>query len=227
MLKDILTPQKLKSELEHANLSQIAKRYGVSKQYMTQVFAEYRKQYPHLFPETYPSKEWLENALKQKTILGRCNETGISYHRLRKLMEEYGIPKHTVTARFDKQKIRQQYVVYRWSDKEIAEEYGCSVYLVKKFRYDHQIFKNDRLPLKDCLTKDMAQKLINNYHLGLNEIHYIFDATPNEIQKLLESYQISFPCQDQPFSHTSSFLRDLKHQILSGFANPNNNSDIV
>lgn len=55
MLKDILTPQKLKSELEHSNLSQIAKRYGVSKQYMTQVFAEYRKQYPHLFPETYPS----------------------------------------------------------------------------------------------------------------------------------------------------------------------------
>ena len=39
MLKDILTPQKLKSELEHSNLSQIAKRYGVSKQYMTQVFA--------------------------------------------------------------------------------------------------------------------------------------------------------------------------------------------
>ena len=82
MLKDILTPQKLKSELEHSNLSQIAKRYGVSKQYMTQVFAEYRKQYPHLFPETYPSKEWLENALKQKTILGICNETGLSYHRI-------------------------------------------------------------------------------------------------------------------------------------------------
>ena len=98
MLKDILTPQKLKSELEHANLSQIAKRYGVSKQYMTQVFAEYRKQYPHLFPETYPSKEWLENALKQKTILGICNETGLSYHRIRKLMDEYGIPKNTVTA---------------------------------------------------------------------------------------------------------------------------------
>ena len=93
MLKDILTPQKLKSELEHSNLSQIAKRYGVSKQYMTQVFAEYRKQYPHLFPETYPSKEWLENALKQKTILGICNETGLSYHRIRKLMDEYGFTK--------------------------------------------------------------------------------------------------------------------------------------
>lgn len=86
MLKDILTPQKLKSELEHSNLSQIAKRYGVSKQYMTQVFAEYRKQYPHLFPETYPSKEWLENALKQNTILGICNETGLSYHRIRNRM---------------------------------------------------------------------------------------------------------------------------------------------
>ena len=98
MLKDILTPQKLKSELEHSNLSQIAARYGVSKQYMTQVFAEYRKQYPYLFPETCPSKEWLENALKHKTILGICNETGLSYHRIRMLIVEYGLPKNTATA---------------------------------------------------------------------------------------------------------------------------------
>lgn len=225
MLKDILTPQKLKSELEHANLSQIAKRYGVSRQYMTQVFAEYRKQYPHLFPDNYPSKEWLENALKHNTILGVCNETGLSYHRIRKLIDEYEIPKNTASARFDRQKIRQQYVVFRWSDKEIAEEYGCSVYLVKKFRYDHQIFKNDRLPLKDCLTKETAQKLVCGYHLDLDDICYLFDATPNEIRRLLDGYRITFPLHAP--SRAPGSLQGLKHQILSDFVEPNNNSDTV
>lgn len=221
MLKDTLTPQKLADELKHSNLSKIAKKYGVSRQYMTQLHTEYRAAYPELFPEKTVSKEWLEHALETKTIIEICNDAGLSYYHIRNLIRNYQIPKkYTTTSKFDEEKIRRQYIDLWWSDREIAAEYGCSVSLVKKFRYDHGILKTDRLPLTQRLTKSILQTLINEYHLTASEICYIFDATPNEIQKFLSYYNLSPSSANRNLSPNKEELSIIKANISSLFVEP-------
>ena len=189
-VKDSLTPIQLKTLLEAENLITIAKKYGVSKQYISQLYSEYKTQYPELFAEEPITAEWLKEQLESRTILDICNETGKSYHQIRKLMAEYGIEKPTTTANFDKDYVREQYVTLCKSDKELAKHYGCSVSLVKKFRYEHSILKTDRAPLAERLTKKLALQLVHNGHT-IETLADKFDATPKEIIRLLCSYEIN------------------------------------
>lgn len=189
-VKDSLTPIQLKTLLETENLITIAKKYGVSKQYISQLFSEYKTQYPELFAEEPITAEWLKEQLESRTILDICNETGKSYHQIKKLMAEYGIEKPTTTANFDKDYVREQYITLCKSDKELAKHYGCSVSLVKKFRYEHSILKTDRAPLADRLTKEFALQLVHNGHT-IETLADKFDATPKEIIRLLCSYEIN------------------------------------
>ena len=190
-VKDFLTPIQLKTLLETQNLITIAKKYNVSKQYISQLYAEYKEQYPELFAEPVISAKWLAEQLEAHTILEICNMTGKSYHHIKKLMDEYGLIKPTTTAAFDKEHIRKAYVDECRSDKEIAKFYGCSVSLVKKFRYEHSIFKTDRKPLSMRLTKEEAIRLVQQGST-VSQLSELFDATPNEIRKLLLNYGIGF-----------------------------------
>lgn len=188
-VKDSLTPIELKTLLETENLITIAKKYGVSKQYISQLYSEYKAQYPELFAEEPITAEWLKEQLESRTILEICNETGKSYHHIKKLMAEYGIEKPTATANFDKEYVREQYVILCKSDKELAKHYGCSVSLIKKYRYEHSILKTDRTPLAERLTKELAMQLVHNGHT-VETLADKFDATPKEIIRLLCSYEI-------------------------------------
>ena len=51
-IKEQLTPLVFKKESETLSLSGIARKYGVSKQYITQLHTEYKTQYPELYAET-------------------------------------------------------------------------------------------------------------------------------------------------------------------------------
>ena len=187
-IKEQLTPSVFKKESETLSLSDIARKYGVSKQYITQLHTEYKAQYPELFAETEISPDWLKVQLNSHTILEICNMTGKSYHTIKKLMGEYGLSKPTATAAFDKDYVREQYITHCKSDKELAAHYGCSVILVKKFRYEHAILKTDRLPLHERLTEPIARRLVECNHMTLNQLSEQFDATPGEITKVLENY---------------------------------------
>lgn len=114
--------------------------------------------------------------------------TGKSYHTIKKLMREYGLSKPTATAAFDKDYVREQYITHCRSDKELAAHYGCSVSLVKKFRYEHAILKTDRQPLSERLTEPVAHHLIECGRMTLEQLSEQFDATPGEITKVLEGY---------------------------------------
>lgn len=188
-VKDTLTPARFREELKTLNLAAIARKYGVTKQYITQLHNEYKLQYPELFAEPVISSQWLKEQLESHTILEICNMTGKSYHNIRKLMAEYGIEKPTTTATLDKDYVREQYVTLYRSDKELARHYGCSVSLVKKFRYEHSIFKTDRAPLTERLSKELAIELLGNGHTAETLVDK-FDATHKEILRLLKSYEI-------------------------------------
>ncbi len=188
-IKDTLTPIQLKTLLETENLITIAKKYGVSKQYISQLYAEYKAQYPELFAEPEITAEWLSEQLESHTILEICNTTGKSYHHIKKMMAKYGITKPTTTAAFDKDFIREQYVTLCRSDKEIAKHYGCSVSLVKKFRYEHAILKTDRNPLSERLTKNTVLQLVQEGYTP-QQLSEKFDVTLREMEKLLFSYGI-------------------------------------
>lgn len=185
-----LTPLQLKNSLKTQNLITLAKKFSISKQYMSQLYAQYRAQYPDLFRNDEISKEQLANLLDEHTIAEICNITGKSYHEIRKLMRSYGITRETVTASFDPDYIRQQYVELCRSDKELADYYGCSVSLIRKFRYEHSILKSDRKPLGERLSKPTAEKLVYTDGLSASQLAAKFDATQNEIIKLLEKYGI-------------------------------------
>ena len=187
-IKKQLTPSVFKKESETLSLSDIARKYGVSKQYITQLHTEYKTQYPELFAETEISPDWLKAQLNSRTILEICNMTGKSYHTIKKLMREYGLSKPTATAAFDEDYVREQYITHCKSDKELAAHYGCSVSLVKKFRYEHAILKTDRLPLHERLTEPIARQLVACDRMTLNQLSEQFDATPGEVTKVLESY---------------------------------------
>jgi len=189
-VKDSLTPIQLKTLLESENLITIARKYGVSKQYISQLYSEYKAQYPEMFAEEPITAQWLREQLESRTILEICNNTGKSYHQIKKLMAEYGIEKPTATANFDKEYIREQYVTLCKSDKELAKHYGCSVSLIKKFRYEHSILKTDRAPLAERLTKDLALQLVHDGHT-VQTLAEKFDATQKEIIRLLCSYEIN------------------------------------
>lgn len=189
-VKDFLTPIQLKTLLETKNLITIAKKYGVSKQYISQLYSEYKAQYPELFSEIPITAQWLKEQLESRTILEICNDTGKSYHQIKKLMAEYGIEKPTATANFDKEYVREQYVTLCKSDKELAKHYGCSVSLIKKFRYEHAILKTDRTPLAERLTKECALHLVRDGHT-VETLAEKFDATQKEIIRLLCSYEIN------------------------------------
>jgi len=189
-VKDSLTPIQLKTLLESENLITIARKYGVSKQYISQLYSEYKAQYPEMFAEEPITAQWLREQLESRTILEICNNTGKSYHQIKKLMAEYGIEKPTATANFDKEYVREQYVTLCKSDKELAKHYGCSVSLIKKFRYEHSILKTDRAPLAERLTKDLALQLVHDGHT-VQTLAEKFDATQKEIIRLLCSYEIN------------------------------------
>lgn len=188
-VKDILTPLVFKEALKTKNLITIAKEYGVSKQYITQLYSEYKAQYPELFAEPEITAQWLTAQLENHTILEICNITGKSYHHIRNLMKQYGIQKPTATASFDEELIRKAYVDECKSDKSIALQYGCSVSLIKKFRYEHSIFKNDRKPLSERLTKELASQLLRSGST-VAQLSKQFDATEKEVLKVLFSYGI-------------------------------------
>lgn len=187
-IKEQLTPLVFKKESETLSLSGIARKYGVSKQYITQLHTEYKAQYPELFAETEISPDWLKAQLDSHTILEICNMTEKSYHTIKKLMREYGLSKPTATAAFDEDYVREQYITHCRSDKELAAHYGCSVSLVKKFRYEHAILKTDRQPLSERLTEPVAHQLIECGRMTLEQLSEQFDATPGEIAKVLEGY---------------------------------------
>ena len=189
-VKDTLTPSRFKEELKTQNLITIARKYHVSKQYITQLYAEYKAQYPELFNEPVITAEWLAEQLEKHTILEICNMTGKSYHHIRKLMAEYDLSKPTTTAAFDRDYVREQYVFLCTSDRELARHYGCSASLVRKFRYEHSIFKTDRAPLSERLTREQAAKLIQDGYT-VEHLSEKFDVTPKEIIRLLSSYDIT------------------------------------
>lgn len=189
-VKDSLTPIQLKTLLESENLITVARKYGVSKQYISQLYSEYKAQYPEMFAEEPITAQWLGEQLESRTILEICNDTGKSYHQIKKLMAEYGIEKPTATANFDKEYVREQYVTLCKSDKELAKHYGCSVSLIKKFRYEHSILKTDRVSLAERLTKDLALQLVHDGHT-VQTLAEKFDATQKEIIQLLCSYEIN------------------------------------
>lgn len=189
-VKDSLTPIQLKTLLESENLITIARKYGVSKQYISQLYSEYKAQYPEMFAEEPITAQWLREQLESRTILEICNDTGKSYHQIKKLMAEYGIEKPTATANFDKDYVREQYVTLCKSDKELAKHYGCSVSLIKKFRYEHSILKTDRVSLAERLTKDLALQLVHDGHT-VQTLAEKFDATQKEIIRLLCSYELN------------------------------------
>lgn len=189
-VKSSLTPLQLKKSLKTQNLITLANKFSVSKQYMSQLYAQYRAQFPDLFRDEEISKEQLATLLEAHTIAEICNITGKSYHQIRKLMRSYGITKETVTASFDMDYIRQQYVELCRSDKELADYYGCSVSLIRKFRYEHSILKSDRKPLGERLLKSTAEKLVFTDSLSVAQLAAKFDTTQNEIVKLLTRYGI-------------------------------------
>ena len=170
MLKDILTPEVFKAELSSLNLSGIARKYGVSKQYIHQLHNEYRSLYPDMFREPEIEPDWLKEQLELHTVIEICNMTGKSYHHIRNLMRQYNLTKNTVTAAFDKEYIREQYVTLYRSDKSLAEHYGCSASLIRQFRYKHSILKSDRLPLSERLPLEEANRLIQVEGLSPSEI---------------------------------------------------------
>ena len=187
-IKEQLTPLVFKKESETLSLSGIARKYGVSKQYITQLHTEYKTQYPELFAETEISPDWLNAQLDSHTILEICNMTGKSYHTIKKLMGEYGLSKPTATAAFDEDYVREQYITLCRSDKELAAHYDCSVSLVKKFRYEHAILKTERQPLSERLTEPIAHQLIECDRMTLEQLSEKFDATPGEITRVLKRY---------------------------------------
>lgn len=217
MIRDILTPQQMQKELKKLNLSQIADKYGASKQYITQLHTEYKAAYPELFPDKTLSKEWLEEAIKTQTIYSICQQTGLSYHRVRNLIRSYGLERSTVTAQFDEKQIRQMYV-YEWqSDKEIADAHGCSASLVKKFRYNHGIFKTDRLPLDKRLTRQAAEYLCDELRLSLDEICEVFNSAKRETEKVLSMYSLcASPMKDNKYCRSFS-VSEIRAYIRSQF----------
>lgn len=192
MIKDSLTPEVFKTELSNLNLSGIARKYGVSKQYINQLYNEYRALYPEMFEEPEIEPDWLKEQLELHTVIEICNMTGKSYHHIRNLMRRYNLTKSTATAAFDKEYIREQYVTLCRSDKSLAEHYGCSVSLIRQFRYKHSILKSDRLSLSERLPIEEAKRLILVEGLSPSQISERYDATPNEVIKLLNSYAIKF-----------------------------------
>lgn len=188
-VKDTLTPLLLKNSLKTQNLITIAKKFSVSKQYITQLYAEYRAQYPDLFAEPEITAEWLSEQLEDHSILEICNMTGKSYHHIHKLMTQYGLSKNTATSHFDRDFIREQYVTHCNSDKELADYYGCSVSLIRKFRYEHSIFKTDRKPLSERVSKESLLELVQAGY-SVMQLSEKFDVTQREMQKLLFSYGI-------------------------------------
>lgn len=213
MIKDTLTPQQLKKELKKMNMVAIAEKYGVTKQYISRLYTEYQAAYPDLFPKKTVSEEWLRNAMKSKSVLEICNETGLSYHRIRNLISKYGIEKDTVTAKLDEATVRRLYVTQWWSDGELAAHYGCSASLIKQFRYSNQIFKTDRLPLTSRLTEKAARYLSEKLQLSSADISRVFDATRNEVQRLLAKYGIDAPVE----SRRNLSLEEIRQVILSEY----------
>ena len=67
-VKDTLTPKRLKRLLATHNLIDIAKKYGVSKQYISQLYAEYKERFPELFEEKEITAKWLSKKLETHTI---------------------------------------------------------------------------------------------------------------------------------------------------------------
>ncbi len=190
MIKDTLTPLVLKAELTELNLSQIARKYGVSKQHINHIYKEYRLRYPEMFAEREIKPDWLKAQLENHTVKEICDKTGTTYYRIRNLMKQYGLTKNTITTSFDKDYIREQYELICRSDQSLADEFGCSEGLIRKYRHKYSILKAHRPPLSERLPAETAKQLVQSEKLSVQEISKKYDATANEVMKLLKNYSI-------------------------------------
>lgn len=164
MIKDYLSLEKMISFIkENKSFSYIAEAItkesgkSVSRQWVHQIYKEYKQQNKALFEkieyqkklereENKISKLKIEEYIKNRTSVAKiCSELKIGYFTLKKLMDEYGLEIKPVKEKLDYETMYKLYILEEKTDKEIAGIYYCSKPTITAIRLKLNITLHDRI----------------------------------------------------------------------------------
>ncbi len=148
-------------------------------------------QYPDEFPiDRFLTKEWLTEKVKTDSIIEIANITQQKYRRIQYLLSKYKISvNRKPTAPLPSEKtLRELYIDKRMSDGKIAGDYGVPTYIIKNLRYRLGIFKTDRTPIEEILTRDFFHRLYVEFGICVVKIATLLDTNRALVTELKEAY---------------------------------------
>lgn len=195
-LKDVLSAEKLAELLnlpKKKSLAAIGAEYHVSRQRIHQLYREYVRQRPELFPSRkVPAAEEIRDLLAANAPLSKiAKKYSLSVGKLKKYMNAYGLKKEYLKEKLKRDELYRLYVELEMSDEKIARMYNCSPNTIMKLRYENQIYERMRRSLRERLTPEIFKELYEKEGLRLEQIASLFKANVQTVIRLKREYGIT------------------------------------
>ena len=171
---------------ENLSVSKISKMTGLSRQGIYNILqrngVNYKKKVKSVEPHL------LRKDLQHKSIKRVVQDTGVPYHRIKRIMDEHSIEKREIMRDILNVKdVSRLYNECGLDDKQIAQIFNCSQYTVRSFRWKYNIYDKNRL-WQERLTKNIYRKLCSEGH-SLSEISKITDVPYHTVVKAKKMYE--------------------------------------
>lgn len=140
--------------------------------------AELESYYIDCFAEdsvTFPlrllvTKDWLQSQLQHTSVLQLSKRLKTSRSTLNRLMKTYQIENYKLKDILTPEVLYSLYVTQRLTDRQIAEQYNCSVESVKKLKASYSITSADRIPGEDDINLEFFHTLYVKYGFTFAQI---------------------------------------------------------
>lgn len=173
-------------------VSAMAEEIGADPDELAIFYAKCYKEDRHAFPlRLLVTKPWLEEKLQTDTISKIAKSLGVSQKPIRSIMNVYGLEKNTITNKLTPEVLFTLFVEKGLTDREIAQQYGCSIELLKKLRSKYKIGHDSRNGILPELSIEMFHKLYVEYGFSIKNISTMSGRAPSQTLRVLSEYEKS------------------------------------
>ena len=133
------------------------------------------------------TSEWLQKKLQSESVVQISSELQTSPSTIKRLMRIYGISKSKLKDVLTPEVLYSLFVERRFSDRQIAEEYNCSIESVKKLKAAYHISSSDRKLSEEDISLEFFHLLYVKYGFTTKQMAEMFHSTPHYISNTLRN----------------------------------------
>lgn len=176
--------------IKERSFQEAAERIGCTPEELELAAFALCKENPTCFnPKRILTKQWLEEKRKTHSIIAICNITGMKYKHIQYELSKLGVtPKKPLGEIISKEEFYHLYAELEWTDKQIADKFGSTIYAVRRLRLTYGISDADRTPLAKKCPIEFFHRLFVQFGIGTVQIAELFDVNRAKITELRRQY---------------------------------------